>query len=526
MDASLKVLLIATGETDKLQPLTEALPSPMVPMGNRPVMAYLVDMLGKQGVKDIVVSLYHLPGQIEAYFGPGRRWGIQFEYILQRAAWGSAGALKWAESSLEDSTVLVIPADTIIDLDLAAALAQHRQQKNVITAILSAPAPGDTPRPTGAYFIEPAAVRQIPARTPFDIQRDLIPALERQGVPVGQVVSPHYWNGLETLADYQSGLRTYLLSSQAEAPQQGLATFMQYASLDGNRIAPGIWVGQNNLIHPSARFAPAIKIGDHCRIGRDVELGPDVVIGSNIIIDDDATIRESIILDNTYVGKLVNIENRIVNANRVVDIASGQSVSVTDKFLLDRTYQTDIDSGLKRFTDLFVTVILVFVLLPLFGLLSLLVVLVSGRVFRRSARQKFQPGMGDQDRDAPVACFNLLQFELCKKDGRQTRLGRWLERWDLHRLPELINVLRGDLSLIGVKPLSIDEAAMLTEDWQFKRYECPPGFSGLWYIQTGKDSELLDILVADVYYASTRNWRGDMRLVGQTVLAWYRRVKA
>ena len=121
----MQILLLATGETDKLRPLTKNTPAPMLPVANRPAMVYAIEMLARQGIKKIMVSLYHMGGSVEAYFGDGRRWGIEIEYVLQREAWGTAGALKWAEHSLTD-TCMVLPADIIIDLDIEAILAKPR----------------------------------------------------------------------------------------------------------------------------------------------------------------------------------------------------------------------------------------------------------------------------------------------------------------------------------------------------------------------------------------------------------------
>ena len=64
-------------------------------------------------------------------------------------------------------------------------------------------------------------------------------------------------------------------------------------SLEARQIAEGIWVGHNHVIHPSARLAPPVYIGDNCQIGRNVELGPNVALGKNVIIDDEATISKA-----------------------------------------------------------------------------------------------------------------------------------------------------------------------------------------------------------------------------------------
>ena len=128
-------ILNATGETEKLRPLTDMMPSPMVPVVDRPIMEYVIELLARQGIKKIIVSLHHLANQIEAYFGNGQRWGVSIEYVLQKEPWGSAGALKWADYMLEE-TCLVMPADALIDVDVNAVLAQHRERKSSVTIVV------------------------------------------------------------------------------------------------------------------------------------------------------------------------------------------------------------------------------------------------------------------------------------------------------------------------------------------------------------------------------------------------------
>jgi lipopolysaccharide/colanic/teichoic acid biosynthesis glycosyltransferase len=78
---------------------------------------------------------------------------------------------------------------------------------------------------------------------------------------------------------------------------------------------------------------------------------------------------------------------------------------------------------------------------------------------------------------------------------------------------------------VGVKPLLPSEAALLNEEWHQKRYECSPGLTGLWYIQTNAESDLDAILVADAYYAATHTWRDDLLLLWRTPRAWLWRLR-
>ncbi|MEP7187635.1 MAG: sugar transferase [Roseiflexaceae bacterium] len=284
-------------------------------------------------------------------------------------------------------------------------------------------------------------------------------------------------------------------------------------------------MGHNHIIHPSARLAAPLCIGEGCRIGYGVELGPEVVIGSSVVIDDDATIFQSTVLGRTYVGQLVNINNRVIYKTTLIDVQTSESTQVIDPFLLAETRVATRHGGFRRAMTVLGVFILLLVTLPLTFLIGLAVALTSGgRVFARSPRVGSVAGM--EGGQPTVRTFDLVAFRILGSNGTLSRVGRWLHRWELDRIPELWNVLKGDLELVGVKALLPEEAAALNEDWHQKRYECRPGFTGLWYIQTSAASDMDDILVADVYYAATHNWRDDLRLLWRTPAAWQHHLRA
>jgi NDP-sugar pyrophosphorylase family protein len=544
----MQILLLATDEQAKLRLLTDALPTPLVPIVNRPVMAIAVEILARAGYKELFVSLCNRGGSIASYFGNGSRWGVQIEYLIQREGWGSAGALAWAGQLLNE-TVLVLPADSIIDLDIDAALAFHRSHGGLATMIVHEPAGDQALHPvyldentsvraivadqsnarvfehTGAFLFEPQVLQFIPSRTHFDSYNQLIPVLLSAELGVYGYNMAGYWNGLESFQEYQEAQRVFLYSaykssnSGNEASQTHLPS-MRFPSIEGQQIAPGIWVGQNHIIHPSARLAPPLCIGEGCRIGYGVELGPEVVIGSSVVIDDDATIFQSTVFDRTYVGQLVNINNRVIYKTTLIDAQTSESTQVIDPFLLAETRVATGNGSFRRVLNMVVALILLLLTLPLTLLIALVVAVTSsGRVFAWSPRVGRTTAI--ESAQPTVRTFDLLAFRILGSDGTTSRFGRWLHHWDLDRIPELWNVLRGDLELVGVKPLLPGQAAALNEEWHQKRYEASPGFTGLWYVQTSAESDIDDILVADVYYAATHTWRDDLRLFWSTPSAWW-----
>jgi NDP-sugar pyrophosphorylase family protein len=544
----MQVIILATDEQRKLPPLTERLPAPMLPIVDRPVLATTVEILARAGYKQLLLSLYERGGQIAAYFGGGRRWGVDIKYVTQRQAWGTAGALRWAGGLLGE-TFLALPGDSLYDLDIEAALNFHYAHGGIATAILHAPrkatssytalssddgrlvgiapasAEAEGLQVTGAFIFEPAALRYIPQRDSFDTVAELLPALIEAGEQVYGYTMSGYWNPLDSLAAYQEAQQVYLYSAFAqhspELVSSGPAERVRYPSLEARNIAPGVWVGRDHSIHPSVKIAAPVYIGNNSWIGREVELGVGTVIGDGVVIDDEATVSGSTILSSTYVGRLVNVEDKVVTADSISDPSASATTRIVDPFLIARVgAAAEGRSPGRRLMSSVATMGLIILLSPFF-LLAGLIALVGngGRILVRYPRVGQRVG----SINSSPRTFQLIQFRTRRNNGSFALGGRMLERWELNRLPELLNVLRGDMGLVGVKPLSPEDAAKLTEEWHQRRHEVPAGVTGLWYLQTEPDSDLDTVIVTDVYYTATRNWRGDMLLLLRTPGTWLRR---
>lgn len=115
-------------------------------------------------------------------------------------------------------------------------------------------------------------------------------------------------------------------------------------------------------------------------------------------------------------------------------------------------------------------------------------------------------------------------FFKVKNDPRVTRVGRFLRKTSLDELPQLLNVLKGDMSLVGNRPLPLDEGATLTIDHSADRFLAPAGMTGLWQIAKNKDhmtvSERINL---DVEYARNSSFLFDMRILIRTIPAMLQR---
>jgi exopolysaccharide biosynthesis polyprenyl glycosylphosphotransferase len=195
--------------------------------------------------------------------------------------------------------------------------------------------------------------------------------------------------------------------------------------------------------------------------------------------------------------------------------------------------------ALKRGFDLLVASSALLVLAPLFAVVALLVRLDSnGRAFFRQPRigehgrqfriWKFRTMTVDADeRKAEYAHLNMHEgpngdprmFKI-PDDPRVTRVGRVLRRYSIDELPQLINVLRGEMSIVGPRPLIPDEHQYVT-DWAERRLALRPGMTGLWQVLGRSGIPFEEMVRLDYVYVNTWSLWSDLRLIARTLPALF-----
>jgi exopolysaccharide biosynthesis polyprenyl glycosylphosphotransferase len=212
-----------------------------------------------------------------------------------------------------------------------------------------------------------------------------------------------------------------------------------------------------------------------------------------------------------------------------VEFVPGQTLPL---FELKPPVFDGIDFVLKRAFDLVVSSLLLIVLSPFLALAALVVKLTSrGPVIYRSQR----PGIGG----ATFSCLKFrtmyqnadqLQHELephnemegtifkMRADPRVTPVGRFLRRWSFDELPQLINVLRGEMSLVGPRPLPMRDYERL-EDWHRKRYLVLPGMTGLWQVSGRSELDFDELVRLDFLYLERWSIFLDLSILLKTIPA-------
>ena len=142
----MKAMILAAGKGTRVQPITHTIPKPMIPILQKPVMEFLLELLRQHGFTEVMVNVSHLAEEIENYFRDGQRFGVEIAYSFEGRiedgeligdALGSAGGLKKIQNFQKffDDTFVVLCGDALIDLNLSEAVRKHRQSGALATII-------------------------------------------------------------------------------------------------------------------------------------------------------------------------------------------------------------------------------------------------------------------------------------------------------------------------------------------------------------------------------------------------------
>jgi mannose-1-phosphate guanylyltransferase/mannose-1-phosphate guanylyltransferase/phosphomannomutase len=125
-------MVLAAGLGTRLRPITYAMPKPMVPVLNRPVMEHILRLLARHGFGETIANLHWFPDLIEAHFGDGSALGMELSYSREEQLLGTSGGVRKAAGFLGDS-FLVISGDALTDIDLSAMREFHESHDGIAT---------------------------------------------------------------------------------------------------------------------------------------------------------------------------------------------------------------------------------------------------------------------------------------------------------------------------------------------------------------------------------------------------------
>ncbi|MDJ0510482.1 MAG: NDP-sugar synthase [Crocosphaera sp.] len=352
----MKAMILAAGKGTRVRPITHTIPKPLIPILQKPVMEFLLELLRQHGFDQIMVNVSHLAEEIESYFRDGQRFGVQIAYSFEGKivdgdlvgeALGSAGGLRRIQdfNPFFDDTFIVLCGDALIDLDLTAAVKYHRE-KGAIATIVTKSVPKEvvssygvvvtdeegriqtfqekpsvnealsTNINTGIYIFEPEIINYIPPNRKYDIGGELFPMLVEKGAPFYAVNMEFEWVDIGKVPDYWQAIRGVL---QRE---------IKNVQIPGIEVKPGIYTGLNVAVNwDKVNIQGPVYIGGmtHIEDGATI-IGPSM-IGPNCWICSDATVDNSVIFEYSRLGPGVRLVDKLVFGRYCVD-KTGAAIDV------------------------------------------------------------------------------------------------------------------------------------------------------------------------------------------------------
>lgn len=116
----MKAMILAAGRGERMRPLTDHTPKPLLKVGGKPLIVWHIERLAAAGFKDVVINHAHLGEQIENALGDGSQWGVRIQYSPEKIALETAGGIANAMPLLGDAPFLVVNGDVFADIDFGA----------------------------------------------------------------------------------------------------------------------------------------------------------------------------------------------------------------------------------------------------------------------------------------------------------------------------------------------------------------------------------------------------------------------
>lgn len=220
----MKAVILCGGEGTRLRPYTYNIPKPMLKLGNRPILEFVLLNLKRYGVKDFILTVGYLHDRILDYFGDGSKLGINIEYLVEDEKLNTAGSVLGAKDRLND-TFFVGMGDHITAINVNDMLAFHRWKGNIATIALKMQG---TPmeygivsvdendsvstfleKPilsnlinAGIYILEPEIFDYIGPKE--DFARDVFPKMLASGKGISGYKFTEYWADIGRIHDYET----------------------------------------------------------------------------------------------------------------------------------------------------------------------------------------------------------------------------------------------------------------------------------------------------------------------------------
>lgn len=548
--------------------------SPMsYPMADgRPLLTHILHSLKANGIRDVAVSSSRPLNGRTTELPIEHLDGLRVVGATDDGFKGAAGALASVREFLAGSPFLVIGAPLWLDgTDLGPIWESHRRRGAAGTVVGEGRSPEPhalenivfkscgavrecnalhrsrerrkAMRPVGLYLFEPSVLDLIDPDGYTDIREQLIPAITERGMPVHAYAMgnpPPQVSGFEA---YRHVNRAILMH---QLPANGS---------NGGRTRPGVRIGRNSVVSPDAYVLGPVIIGNDCNVAPGAQIIGPALISDGVHVASGALVRESFVWRGARLGSDCSVSYSVVAesceipADKCLDNAlivdGDKSVSLERGPTVAphaTVWRNGANGRLKRWSrprlgyrkckraiDLVASALGLLFCAPLFAVIALAIKLDSpgpvhfvqrrcGRHGKEFPMVKFRTMYTDAEaRKAELAHRNEAEGPMYKiaADPRITPVGRFLRKTSLDELPQLWNVLRGEMSLVGPRPLVMQEMTW-SPRWRDIRLEVKPGITGPWQVYARNEPGFRSWIEHDIDYVRNRSLGMDLRLLART----------
>lgn len=330
---NMKAMIMAAGVGSRLDPLTQAVPKPLVPVCNRPVMDILLEKLSKIGVRDVIANTYYLAEKIIKRYSDNP-FGINFNYIKEETLSGTAGGLKKCQYFFnEGDDFIVLSADGLTNADLQQGIDVHKRSGAIATIGIKAipieevshfgvvvtdkngfisefqekPAVNEAKSNfinTGIYIFNYKIFDYIPADTFYDFAKNVFPKL-LEDKQINTFEISEYWTDIGTLDQYKQSTKD-LFAGECSFNHTPIVNTKNGSYISETKINASL----TNIVGNST-------IGKNCKIGKNVTI-KDSIIWDDVILSDGITIENSVIGSNSKIQ--ADVKSEIIGSDKVVNI--------------------------------------------------------------------------------------------------------------------------------------------------------------------------------------------------------------
>jgi NDP-sugar pyrophosphorylase family protein len=318
----------------------------VVPLLNRPFLAYQLALLRRHGVTDVILACSYRVDDVRVALGEAEHLGVRLRYVIEAEPLGTGGGIRNA-ADLTRGTVWVLNGDVLTDADLSAMREFHHAHGSRTTIFLrpvpdprqyglvetdaegrlvrfrekpAAHEPIDTNTiNAGIYLMDAELLARIPTRQVVSVEREVFPALIANGVPSYGWTADAYWRDIGSPAAYRAA-QLDLLAGQVKTPLS-----------PPGELRDGCWIEPSASVATDARLEGPAVVGADATIGARAQVGPLTVLGDRARIGADARVEGAVLWERVEVGDGSVVRDCVIGA----DVRIGADVDIPPGVILE-----------------------------------------------------------------------------------------------------------------------------------------------------------------------------------------------